>query len=60
MEKPRFRLGKEVVDTKPNKTNTQASVKNKKAIACNRASLSTHSSATEGTKATVSLVSSTS
>ena len=58
VEKPRFRPEKEIVDTKANKPNSQASVKGKKAIACNRASLTTQSGATKGTKSTVLLFSS--
>lgn len=41
VEKPRFRLGKEIVDTKANNSNLQASVKGKKTIARNRAFLTT-------------------
>lgn len=60
VEKLRFRPGKEIVDTKPIKPNPQASVKGKKAFARNRASFTTQSGATEGTKSTVSLPLSTS
>jgi len=59
-EKLWFRLGKKVGDTKPIKPNTQASIKNKKALACNRASLSTQPGVAEGTKSTMSLLSSSS
>ena len=59
-EKLRFRIGKEVSDTKPIKPNMQASVKNKKALARNRVALSTQVSAAEGTKSIMSLLSSSS
>ena len=60
MEKPQFKPRQEIVDTKANKPNLQASIKGKKIVARNRASLTTLSGTTEGTESTVSLFSSTS
>lgn len=54
VEKLRSRPGKEIIDSKPIKPKSQASVKGKKALARNRAPLTSQLDAAEGTKSTVS------